>query len=36
LRNEVRLPLLNVPYLFDRSFGPQAIEKVARAIEAAL
>ena len=28
LRNEVRLPLLTVPYLFDRSFGPQAIEKV--------
>jgi len=36
LRNEVRLPLLAVPYLFDRSFGPQAIEKVARSIEAAL
>ena len=36
LRREVQLPLVTVPYLFDRSFGPLAIEKVARAIEAAL
>ena len=36
LRKEVQLPLVPVPYLFDRSFGPQAIEKVAHAIEEAL
>ena len=36
LRAEVPLPLVTVPYLFDRSFGPQSIEKVASAVEAAL
>jgi len=36
LREAVPLPLLPVPYLFDRSFGAQSVEKVARAIEAAL
>jgi anion-transporting ArsA/GET3 family ATPase len=36
LRRELQIPLVAVPYLFDRTFGPQAIEKVARAIEAAL
>jgi len=36
LRKEVALPLLPVPFLFDRSFGPQSVEKVARAIEGAL
>jgi anion-transporting ArsA/GET3 family ATPase len=36
LRDEVRLPLVTVPYVFDRTFGAQAIEKVARAVEAVL
>ena len=36
LRAEAPLPLVPVPYLFDRGFGPQAIEKIASAIEAAL
>jgi anion-transporting ArsA/GET3 family ATPase len=36
LRDQVRLPFVSVPYLFERSFGPQAIEKIARALEAAL
>ena len=36
LRAEVPLPLVTVPYLFDRSFGLQSIEKVASAIEAVL
>jgi len=36
LRAEVPLPLVTVPYLFDRSFGLQSIEKAASAIEAVL
>jgi hypothetical protein len=36
LRAEVPLPLVTVPYLFDRSFGLPSIEKVASAIEAVL
>jgi len=36
LREQVRLPLVTVPYMFDRTFGTQAIEKVARAVEAIL
>ena len=36
LRKDVGLPLVTVPHLFDRSFGPASVDKVARAIEAAL
>jgi anion-transporting ArsA/GET3 family ATPase len=36
LRDQVRLPLVPVPHVFDRSFGLGAIEKVANAIEASL
>jgi anion-transporting ArsA/GET3 family ATPase len=36
LRAAAPLPLVPVPYLFERTFGPQAIEKIARAIEPAL
>ena len=36
LRRDVALPLVPVPYLFDRSFGAQSVDKVARAIESAL
>jgi anion-transporting ArsA/GET3 family ATPase len=36
LRSEVKLPLVSLPYVFERSFGIRAIEQVAAAIEAAL
>jgi anion-transporting ArsA/GET3 family ATPase len=36
LRNEISLPLVTVPYLFDRSFGLASVDRVARAIEDAL
>lgn len=35
LREQVQRRLVRVPFLFDRNFGVQAIEKVARAIEGA-
>ena len=36
LREAVQRPLVTVPFLFERSFGAQAIEKVAHAIESTL
>jgi hypothetical protein len=36
LRAAVQRPILTVPFLFERNFGAQAIEKVAHAIESAL
>jgi ATP:corrinoid adenosyltransferase len=36
LRDAVPRELVKVPFLFERTFGAQAIEKVARSIEAAL
>jgi hypothetical protein len=36
LRKAVPRELVKVPFLFERSFGAQAIEKVSRAIEGAL
>jgi len=36
LRKEIALPVVPIPYLFDRSFGVGSVEKVARAIEVAL
>jgi anion-transporting ArsA/GET3 family ATPase len=36
LREALGRPLVRVPFLFERSFGAQAIEKVAHAVEAAL
>ena len=36
LRNAVQRPILPVPFFFERSFGAQAIDKVAHAIESAL
>jgi anion-transporting ArsA/GET3 family ATPase len=36
LRAQVQQPLVPVPYLFERTFGPQAIEKVASAIASVL
>jgi len=36
LRSEVKLPLVSVPYVFERSFGLKAIEQIAAAIEGAL
>jgi len=36
LRESVPRPLFKVPFLFERSFGAQALEKVAQSIEAAL
>ena len=36
LRDQVPLPLVPVPYVFDRTFGLAGIEKVARAVEAGL
>jgi hypothetical protein len=35
LRSEIELPLVTVPYIFERSFGLRAIEQIASAIEAA-
>jgi anion-transporting ArsA/GET3 family ATPase len=36
LRSNIDQPLIKIPFLFDRVFGAQAIEKVAAAIEGAL
>jgi hypothetical protein len=36
LRKEISLPLVTVPYLFDRTFRLASVDTVARAIEAAL
>ncbi len=36
LRDAVQRPLVPVPFLFDRTFGTQAIEKIAGTIEAVL
>jgi anion-transporting ArsA/GET3 family ATPase len=36
LRDQIRLPLVSVPYVFDRTFGVGAMEKIAAAAEAAL
>jgi anion-transporting ArsA/GET3 family ATPase len=36
LRSEVKLPLMPLPYVFERSFGIRAIEQIASVIEAAL
>jgi anion-transporting ArsA/GET3 family ATPase len=36
LRDQIRLPLVPVPYVFDRTFGVGAIERIAAAAEAAL
>jgi anion-transporting ArsA/GET3 family ATPase len=35
LRSEIKLPLVPVPYIFERTFGLRAIEQIASAIEAA-
>ena len=36
LRSQIEQPLVPVPYLFERTFGVKAIEKVAQVVEAAL
>ena len=36
LRAQIREPLVPIPYLFERGFGPKALEKVGRAIETVL
>jgi anion-transporting ArsA/GET3 family ATPase len=36
LRDQIRLPLVPVPHVFDRIFGAAAIEKLSRALEPAL
>jgi len=36
LRAEVKLPVVPMPYVFERTFGVRAIEQIASAIEGAL